>query len=172
MRELSAHDDSDLALDWVTEIGRDLKEPDYPAQARSLGRTLIRRKHQIAAWHRSYVSTGRTGSVNNLIKRPACGFTPVPELPDPLTLLGRQAQLRPARLHQTELRFEAPGIRPICGFVLGGAVRCESARSGHCTTCWKDRRREQFEPVDHEGIRDPAVIATPDVRDIAHSATP
>ena len=48
------------------------------AQTRSLGRTLHRWKHQIAAWHTAQVSNGPTEAVNNLIKRvkrAAIGFT-------------------------------------------------------------------------------------------------
>ena len=44
----------------------------------SLGRTLLRWKHQIAAWHRSHVSNGPTEAANNLlkrVKRVAFGFT-------------------------------------------------------------------------------------------------
>ena len=36
---------------------------------RRLGRTLIRWRDQIAAWHRAQVSNGPTEAVNNLIKR-------------------------------------------------------------------------------------------------------
>jgi transposase len=78
VRELYAHGDADLALQWVTQLGRDLQDKDYPIEARSLGRTLIRWKHQIAAWHTAHVSNGPTEAVNNLIKRvkrAAFGFT-------------------------------------------------------------------------------------------------
>ena len=36
---------------------------------RRLGRTLLRRRHQIAAWHQAQVSNGPTEAANNLIKR-------------------------------------------------------------------------------------------------------
>jgi transposase len=78
VRELYTHGDADVALQWVTELGRDLQDRDYPIEARSLGRTLIRWKHQIAAWHTAHVSNGPTEAVNNLIKRvkrAAFGFT-------------------------------------------------------------------------------------------------
>jgi transposase len=78
VRELYAHRDPELALQWVTELSRDLQDKDYPAEARSLGRTLRRWKHQIAAWHAAQVSNGPTEAVNNLIKRvkrAAFGFT-------------------------------------------------------------------------------------------------
>src|SRR5664280_909816 len=78
VRELYAHRDPELALQWVTELSRDLQDKDYPIEARSLGRTLKRWKHQIAAWHAAQVSNGPTEAVNNLIKRvkrAAFGFT-------------------------------------------------------------------------------------------------
>ena len=62
----------------VTQLGRDLQDKDYPIEARSLGRTLIRWHHQIAAWHLAHVSNGPTEAANNLIKRvkrAAFGFT-------------------------------------------------------------------------------------------------
>jgi len=60
VRELYAHGDPELALQWVVELGRDLQDKDYPVEARSLGRTLLRWKHQIAAWHTAHVSNGPT----------------------------------------------------------------------------------------------------------------
>jgi transposase len=78
VRELYAHADADLALEWVTQLGRDLQDADYPIEARSLGRTLIRWRRQIAAWHEAHVTNGPTEAVNNLIKRvkrAAFGFT-------------------------------------------------------------------------------------------------
>ena len=73
VRELYAHADPDLALEWVTQLGHDLQDADY-----SLGRTLIRWRNEIAAWHRARVTNGPTEAVNNLIKRvkrAAFGFT-------------------------------------------------------------------------------------------------
>jgi transposase len=69
VRELYSHGDPELALEWVERLGADLQDTDYPTEARSLGRTLIRWKHQIAAWHQSHVSNGPPEAVNNLIKR-------------------------------------------------------------------------------------------------------
>ena len=40
----------------MTQLGSDLKDKDYPVEARSLGRTLLRWKHEIAAWHTAHVS--------------------------------------------------------------------------------------------------------------------
>ncbi len=78
VRELYAHRDPDLALQWVTELRRGLQDKDDPVEARSLGRTLERWKHQIAAWHAAQVSNEPTEAVYNLIKRvkrAAFGFT-------------------------------------------------------------------------------------------------
>jgi transposase len=69
VRELYAHADKDLALEWVTRLGHDLGDTDYPPEARSLGRTLIRWKREIAAWHEAQVSNGPAEAANNLIKR-------------------------------------------------------------------------------------------------------
>jgi transposase len=49
----------------VAELSRDLQDKNYPIEARSLGRTLKRWKHQIAAWHAAQVSNGPTEAVNN-----------------------------------------------------------------------------------------------------------
>ena len=68
-RELYAHGDPVLALEWVDQLGTDLQDADYPIEARSLGRTLIRWKHEIAAWHTAHVTNGPTEAVNNLVKR-------------------------------------------------------------------------------------------------------
>jgi transposase len=78
VRELYAHADPELALSWVTQLGHDLQDTDYPPEARSLGRTLIRWRREIAAWHAARVSNGPTEAVNNLVKRvkrAAFGFT-------------------------------------------------------------------------------------------------
>jgi transposase len=69
VRELYSHQNPDLALEWVERLAADLNDTDYPIEARSLSRTLIRWKHQIAAWHEAHVSNGPTEAVNNLIKR-------------------------------------------------------------------------------------------------------
>ena len=65
----SGREDSYLALQWVEQLRAELQDADYPIEAGALGRTLIRWKHQIAAWHKAHVSNGPTEAVNNLIKR-------------------------------------------------------------------------------------------------------
>jgi transposase len=69
VRGLYDHHDAELALEFVRRLGNDLQDPDLPEEARSLGRTLLRWKHQIAAWHEAHVSNGPTEAANNLIKR-------------------------------------------------------------------------------------------------------
>jgi transposase len=65
---------------FVQRLGNDLQDPELPEEARSLGRTLLRWKHQIAAWHEAHVANAPTAAAaaNNLIKhvkRVAFGFT-------------------------------------------------------------------------------------------------
>jgi len=69
VRSIYDHHDPDLALAFVERLGRDLQDESCPIEARSLGRTLIRWKHQIAAWHRAHVTNAGTEGANNLIKR-------------------------------------------------------------------------------------------------------
>jgi transposase len=69
VRELYSHADAALALSWVTRLGEDLQDEDCPPEARSLGRTLIRWRSEIAAWHSARVTNGPTEGMNNLVKR-------------------------------------------------------------------------------------------------------
>ena len=78
VRSIYEHHDPDLAVEFVDRLGHDLQDESCPIEVRSLGRTLLRWKHQIAAWHRAHVSNGPTEAANNLIKRVkrvAFGFT-------------------------------------------------------------------------------------------------
>jgi transposase len=78
VRSIYEHHDPDLALEFVERLGRDLQDQSCPVEVRSLGRTLLRWKDQIAAWHKAQVSNGPTEAANNLIKRIkriAFGFT-------------------------------------------------------------------------------------------------
>ena len=67
VRSLYDHHDPELALAFVERLGRDLQDETCPIEVRSLGRTLIRWKDQIAAWHQAHVSNGPTEAANNLI---------------------------------------------------------------------------------------------------------
>jgi transposase len=67
-----------MALTYVERLASDMVDTDNPIEVRSLGRTLRRWKHQIAAWHGAQVSDGpprpRTICVKR-VKRAAFGFT-------------------------------------------------------------------------------------------------
>ena len=69
VRELYTHADEATAFEWVRQLADDLQDEDYPTEARSLGRTLMRWIHEIVAWHRAKVTNGPTEAMNNLIKR-------------------------------------------------------------------------------------------------------
>ena len=78
VRGLYEHHDPDLALEFVTRLGADLQHDACPPEVRQLGRTIVRWRHQIAAWHQAHVSNGPTEAANNLlkrVKRAAFGFT-------------------------------------------------------------------------------------------------
>ncbi len=78
VRQIYDHTNTELADQFVDRLGHDLQDESCPVEVRSLGRTLLRWKDQIAAWHRARVSNGPTEAANNLIKRikrVAFGFT-------------------------------------------------------------------------------------------------
>ncbi|MCA1695773.1 MAG: ISL3 family transposase [Actinobacteria bacterium] len=78
VRSIYDHHDPELAAAFVERLGRDLQDQSCPIEARSLGRTIIRWKDQIAAWHKAHVTNGPTEAANNLVKRVkrvAFGFT-------------------------------------------------------------------------------------------------
>jgi transposase len=69
VRSIYDHRDPELAVEFVDRLGHDLQDESCPVEVRSLGRTLIRWRDQIAAWHQAHVSNGPTEAANNLIKR-------------------------------------------------------------------------------------------------------
>jgi transposase len=69
VRSLYDINDPDLAAEFVAQLGIDLQDDSCPPEVRRLGRTIIRWRHQISAWHRGRVSNGPTEAINNLIKR-------------------------------------------------------------------------------------------------------
>jgi len=78
VRDLYTHTNTELALAWTERLAAELTQPQQPTEVRSLGRTLIRWKSQIVAWHTAHVSNGPTEAINNLVKRvkrAAFGFT-------------------------------------------------------------------------------------------------
>lgn len=61
--------DADLAVEFVERLGHDLQDQSCPVEVQSLGRTLLRWRDQIAAWHQAHVTNASTEAANNLIKR-------------------------------------------------------------------------------------------------------
>ena len=61
--------DADLAGEFVDQLSVDLQDESCPPEVNSLGRTIVRWRDQIVAWHHAHVSNGPTEAVNNLIKR-------------------------------------------------------------------------------------------------------
>ena len=61
--------DPALAEEYVAQLAADLQDDSCPPEANSLGRTIARWKHQIAAWHHAQVSNGPAEAINNLVKR-------------------------------------------------------------------------------------------------------
>ena len=54
-RELYAHRDPKLALEWVDQPSADMRYRNYPPEVRQLGRTMRKWRTQIAAWHEAQV---------------------------------------------------------------------------------------------------------------------
>jgi transposase len=69
VRSIYDHHDPGVALEFVTRLGHDLQDRSCPIEVQSLGRTLIRWRHQIAAWHQAHHTNAATEAANNLIKR-------------------------------------------------------------------------------------------------------
>jgi transposase len=61
--------DPGTALEMTDRLARDLQDGSCPPEIRQLGRTLLRWKHQIAAWHAARITNAPTEAMNNLIKR-------------------------------------------------------------------------------------------------------
>jgi transposase len=60
IRSIYDHQDPDLAIEFVDWLGHDLQDHECPPEIRQLGRTIVRWRHQIAAWHQAHVSNGPT----------------------------------------------------------------------------------------------------------------
>ena len=69
VRELYALEEHETAAQFIDELIRDMADPTWPIEVRSLGRTLSRWRHEIVAWHDLRVSNGPTEASNNLVKR-------------------------------------------------------------------------------------------------------
>jgi transposase len=61
--------DPEVAAEFVAQLGVDLQDDSCPVEVRSLGRTILRWRHQIAAWHQARFTNAPTEAANNLIKR-------------------------------------------------------------------------------------------------------
>jgi len=65
-----------LSVAGDTRLGADFQDPGYPIEVNSLGRTLTRWRHRIAAWHQSHHTNGPTDiNLIKRVKRAAFGFT-------------------------------------------------------------------------------------------------
>jgi hypothetical protein len=69
VREIYAIDDPDVAAEFVAQLGIDLQDESCPPEVQRLGRTIVRWRHQIAAWHQARHTNAPTEAINNLIKR-------------------------------------------------------------------------------------------------------
>jgi transposase len=69
VRSIYDHTDPDLAEQFVDRLDHDLQDDSCPPEVRQMGRTILRRRDPIVAWHCAHVSNGPTEAVNNLIKR-------------------------------------------------------------------------------------------------------
>ena len=69
VRSIYDLDNELIALAFVERLGHDLQDESSPPEVRSLGRTLLRWKHQIVAWHEAHFTNARSETMNNLIKR-------------------------------------------------------------------------------------------------------
>lgn len=63
VRELYTVPDYGLAEQWIDELIRDMNDPSWPVEVRSLGRTLKRWRNQIIAWHRAHFINAPTEAV-------------------------------------------------------------------------------------------------------------
>ena len=69
VREIYTINDPETAAEFVAQLGIDLQDDSCPPEVQRLGRTIVRWRHQIAAWHQARHTNGPTEAVNNLIKR-------------------------------------------------------------------------------------------------------
>ncbi len=113
VRESYAHADADVALEWVTQLGHDLQDKDYPDRgplARPHADPLAPPDRRLAPGPRQQ-RTHRGGQQLDQAGE-ACRLRlhVLPELPDPLTALRRQAQLGSAGNGHSPLISEEPEV--------------------------------------------------------------
>ena len=68
-RELYTCPTYELAGEFVDELIRDMADPSWPVEIRSLGRTLRKWREQIIAWRPLHMTNGPAESMNNISKR-------------------------------------------------------------------------------------------------------
>ena len=69
VREIYTIDDPLVAAEFVAQLGIDLQDDSCPPEVQRLGRTIVRWRDQIAAWHQARFTNGPTEAINNLVKR-------------------------------------------------------------------------------------------------------
>ncbi len=103
-----------LALEFITQLSQDFKNA-APPEVRSLGRTLLKWKSQIVAWHQAHVTNGPTEAI---IIWSRLWFPVLSQLPDLSTSLRQQTQLVTTSDHHTPLKSEEPLLHAIAGYVV------------------------------------------------------
>jgi transposase len=69
VRSIHTVQDPELAGEFVAQLGIDLQDQSCGLEVQRLGRTIIKWRLQVAAWHLARYTNGPTEAVNNLIKR-------------------------------------------------------------------------------------------------------
>ena len=97
-----------------TRLGRDLQDKDYPIEARSSGahpQPLEAPDRGVAPCPREQRTDGSGEQLDQASEACRLRLHQLPELPDPITALRREAQLGSARHRQTPVKFEEPQKR-------------------------------------------------------------
>ena len=63
VRSIYSIDDAVLAAEFVAQLGIDLQDESCPPEVRRLGRTIVKWRHQIAAWHQARFTNVPTEAV-------------------------------------------------------------------------------------------------------------
>jgi hypothetical protein len=118
LRSIDGISDPETAAEFVTQLGHDLQDDDCPVEVHQLGRTILRWKDQIAAWHKARFTNAPTEAANNLIKRVkriAFRLHQLRQLPREGAALRRPPELGPTRHGHTPLKSEEPVYRRFGG---------------------------------------------------------
>jgi hypothetical protein len=113
VRELYSFVDFELAGTWIDELIRDMNDPTWPLEVRSLGRTLKNWRAEIIAWHKIQISNGPTEGQQFDQASQARGLrlSVISQLPRACPSLHREARLVETRDGHTPLSSEAPYIQ-------------------------------------------------------------